>query len=243
MENYNIIGVFFSVEKPIFIPYYISDKLFIIEIAWQYKFWFPILSKKRKNKFIPLPWKFGKIILWRISKIDEYVAYFENSDLNFAKEIQDFDPNPLFYNHLLSVQLGPTFLKSAISKEEENGSHHPSDQELDRNSEEIEIVIITIEHNKERGRPSNEKSVQSPVVSRRSALPKANPQPRTSHARKIHSTNSGDDEDRNPPKANQQNPQKLKAKIKRTSSQQEGDETHAQKDDLLLDGMDLDVDI
>jgi hypothetical protein len=32
-------------------------------------------------------------------------------------------------------------------------------------------------------------------------------------------------------------------KRKRTSSQQEGDETHAQENDLLLDKMDLDVDI
>jgi hypothetical protein len=74
-------------------------------------------------------------------------------------------------------------------------------------------------------------------------LPKENPQPGTSHARKIQSTNSGDDEDRNPPKGNLENPHKLKVKIKRTSSQQEGDETHAQEDDLLLDNMDLDVDI
>jgi hypothetical protein len=33
MEDYNIIRVFCSIEKPIFLPYYISDKLFVIEIA------------------------------------------------------------------------------------------------------------------------------------------------------------------------------------------------------------------
>jgi hypothetical protein len=49
MENYNIIKVFCSIEKPIFLPYYISEKLFVIEISQQYNFWFHILSKKRKN--------------------------------------------------------------------------------------------------------------------------------------------------------------------------------------------------
>jgi hypothetical protein len=44
-----------------------------------------------------------------ISKIDEYAAYFENSDLKFAEEIKGFDPNHIFYNHLLSFGLGPTF--------------------------------------------------------------------------------------------------------------------------------------
>jgi hypothetical protein len=59
----------------------------------------------------------------------------------------------------------------------------------------------------------------------------------------MHSNNSGDDEERNPPKGNLENPHKLKVKRKRTNSQQEGDETHAPEDDLLLDNMDLDVDI
>jgi hypothetical protein len=111
------------------------------------------------------------------------------------------------------------------------------------NSEDIEIVISTTECHKERGRPSNDKNFQSPTISRRSALPKENPQPGTSHTRKIQSNNSRDDEERNPPKGNLENPHKLKVKRKRTNSQQEGDETHAQEDDLLLDNMDLDVDI
>jgi hypothetical protein len=40
-----------------------------------------------------------------------------------------------------------------------------------------------------------------------------------------------------------ENPHKLKIKRKRTNSQQEGEETHAPENDLLLDNMDLDVDI
>jgi hypothetical protein len=33
MEDYNVIGVFSSIEKTIFLPYYISHKSFFIEIA------------------------------------------------------------------------------------------------------------------------------------------------------------------------------------------------------------------
>jgi hypothetical protein len=59
----------------------------------------------------------------------------------------------------------------------------------------------------------------------------------------MHSNNLGDDEERNPPKGNMENPHKLKVKRKMPNSQQEGDETHAPEYDFLLDNMDLDVDI
>ena len=74
-------------------------------------------------------------------------------------------------------------------------------------------------HHKERGRALNDKSAQSPVVSRRSAFPKENPQQGTSDVRKIQSINSKDDEDRNTPKGKLENPHKMKVKRKRTSSQ------------------------
>ena len=63
MEDYNIIRVFYSIEEPIFIPYYLSDKFLIIEIARQYRFWFHTFSEKRKKQFIPLLWKVGEILL------------------------------------------------------------------------------------------------------------------------------------------------------------------------------------
>jgi len=56
MEDYNVIRVFFSIEKTIFLRYYISDKLFIFEIARKYKLWFHTFSEKRKKQFIPFPW-------------------------------------------------------------------------------------------------------------------------------------------------------------------------------------------
>jgi hypothetical protein len=40
MNDYNIIMVFCSHEKTIFLPYYVSNKLFVIEVERQYIFWF-----------------------------------------------------------------------------------------------------------------------------------------------------------------------------------------------------------
>jgi len=57
IDDYNIIRIFCSLEKPIFLPYYVPDKLFIIEVVREYKFWFHNFYEKRKNYFIPLPWK------------------------------------------------------------------------------------------------------------------------------------------------------------------------------------------
>jgi hypothetical protein len=77
MDNYNIIRILFSHEKLIYLPYYVSDKLFIIKVARQYKFWFQYFYERRKKLFIPLPWRVGEILLRGISKIDEYDSYFD----------------------------------------------------------------------------------------------------------------------------------------------------------------------
>jgi hypothetical protein len=70
----------------------------------------PRLSEKRKKQFIPLPWKVGEVLLWEISKIDEYVVYVKNSDLKSIEESKGLNLNHLFYNHFLSVGLNPALL-------------------------------------------------------------------------------------------------------------------------------------
>jgi hypothetical protein len=75
MENYNVIRIFGSRESPFFLPWYISEKMFIIEVARQYRLWLHFFHEKRKRKFIPLPWKVGEIMLRGIAKIDDYSTY------------------------------------------------------------------------------------------------------------------------------------------------------------------------
>jgi hypothetical protein len=55
MDNYNIIRILCSHENPIFLPYYVLDELFIIEVVRNYTFWFHAFYERRKKQFIPLP--------------------------------------------------------------------------------------------------------------------------------------------------------------------------------------------
>jgi len=75
---------------------------------------------------------------------------------------------------LISVGLSPALINSCVIEEEENDNHNPNNQEVDKDSSDIENVITTTEHHNERGKPSNENNYQSPVVSRRNSLPKTN---------------------------------------------------------------------
>jgi hypothetical protein len=243
MDDYNIIRIFCSHEKPLFLPYYVPDKLFIIEVARQYKFWFHVFYEKRKKQFIPLPWKVGEILLRGIAKIDEFASYFDQYNLKFAEEIKGFDPNHLFYNHMISVGISPALVNTLIFGEEEGDSHDPPIQGIKKNYGDIETIVSTTKHYKQRGRSSGERNAQSPIVSHRSVLPKINSQSTTTQQRKSSNNNSGDDGEKNPPQGNLENPHKLKVKRKRTNSQQEGEEQNIPENNISLEDMDLDVDI
>jgi hypothetical protein len=71
-------------KNTFFLPYYVRDRFFVIEVARQYKFRFHVFYEKGKKQFIPLPWKFGEIILRGIAKIDEFASYLNQYSLRFA---------------------------------------------------------------------------------------------------------------------------------------------------------------
>jgi hypothetical protein len=58
MENHSLIRIFCAKENPSFLPYYVSDKLFITEVAKHYNLWLHLFHEKRK-KHMPLPCKIG----------------------------------------------------------------------------------------------------------------------------------------------------------------------------------------
>jgi hypothetical protein len=104
MENHSIIRIFCSKENPSFLPYYVSDKLFITEVARKYNFWLHFFHEKRKKiKIIPLPWKIGEFVLRNINKIDEFAGHFNNVSLKYAKKIKGFDPRKTFVEHMQSM--------------------------------------------------------------------------------------------------------------------------------------------
>jgi hypothetical protein len=72
-EDYNIIRIYCSHVAPTYLPFYVSDKMFIIEVCRQYRFWVNFFAQRKKKQFIQLPWKVGEIMVKNASKIDEFV--------------------------------------------------------------------------------------------------------------------------------------------------------------------------
>jgi hypothetical protein len=53
MENHSVIRIFCSKENPYFLPYHVSENLFIEEVARKYNFWLHFFMKKGKNMLFP----------------------------------------------------------------------------------------------------------------------------------------------------------------------------------------------
>jgi len=49
MENFSSIKLYYSQEKPSYLSYYVSDKIFVVQICKQYKFWAHIFNEKGKK--------------------------------------------------------------------------------------------------------------------------------------------------------------------------------------------------
>jgi hypothetical protein len=49
LDNYTVIRIFGSKEKPALLPCHITDIMFVAEVARQYNYWLHILQKKRKK--------------------------------------------------------------------------------------------------------------------------------------------------------------------------------------------------
>jgi hypothetical protein len=118
MDDFSIIRLYCSHEKPSLLPFYVSDRLFIVEVCKQYKFWAHFFNEKRKKQFIPLPWKIGEITMKSISHLDETSTHFDLFNLKQANEIKGFDPNQLFMTHMTSVGYNMAFSKTFYLEKE-----------------------------------------------------------------------------------------------------------------------------
>jgi hypothetical protein len=116
MENHSVIKIFYSKEDPSFLPYHVSEKLFIIEVARQYNFWLHFFHEKRKKQFISLSWKIGDFIFRIINKIDTFSSDFNNVSLKYAENIKGFDPNNIFVEHMLSVGFSNSFIHTTLNE-------------------------------------------------------------------------------------------------------------------------------
>jgi hypothetical protein len=114
MENFSVIRLYLSREKPSYFPYYVSDKIFVVEICKQYKFWAHFFNEKRKRQFIPLPWKIGEIMVKIITHINEISIQFDQFNLKKGNEVKGFDPSQLFMKHMTYVGYNVSFSNTFI---------------------------------------------------------------------------------------------------------------------------------
>jgi hypothetical protein len=117
MENHSAIEIFFSKENPSFLPYHVSNKMFITEVERQYNLWLHFFHEKWKKQFIPLPWKIVDFIFKNIKKIDEFVNHFHNVNLKYVEKIKGFDPNRIPVEHMSEIGFSNSFIHTIMSEE------------------------------------------------------------------------------------------------------------------------------
>jgi hypothetical protein len=111
-ENYSIIKVNFSREAPICLPFYVSDKIIVIEVCR--RFWEHFFYERKKNQFISLPWKIGEITLKNASKIDEYAIEFYKYNFKMENQIKGFKPDQFFMNHMTSISFSVSYANTYL---------------------------------------------------------------------------------------------------------------------------------
>jgi hypothetical protein len=213
--------------------------MFITEVARQYNLWLHIFHEKRKNQFIPFPWKIGDFVFININKIDEFANHFHNLNLKYAEKIKGFEPNKFFVEHILAVGFNNSFVHTVLSEEEDNNLGAPT-----HNAGDLELILNTNEFYKKKGKGPNEKSVQSPTVTPKNTKSRRN-SPVAHPSRKVTNNSSGGRGDKNPPPGKIESSHKLPLRKKRENLVQEEKHQCIESDinRFSLEDMDLEVEI
>jgi hypothetical protein len=193
MDNYSVIRIFGSKEKPALLPCHITNIMFVIEIIRQHNYWFHLFHEKRKKLFIPMPWKLGDFVLRNINKIDEFTAHFNNLNLRYVEILRWFDPNKLFLEHLLTLGLDNSFFQKHLSENKDTG-----DNALASDADDLDTLQSTTELYKQQGKGPCEKSVQSTNNTPKS-MTSQSISPMAHHNKKATQNSSNEGGDNNPP--------------------------------------------
>jgi hypothetical protein len=137
-----------------------------------------------EKQCIPLPWKIGDFIFKNTNKFDEFVNHFHNVNLKYVENINGFDPNKIFMEHMLSVGFNNSFIHIILSEEEENNLGAPS-----HNVGDLETVLSTNEFYTQKGKGPSEKSIRSSIVTPKTTTSRIN-SPTTHSTRKFTNNSS-----------------------------------------------------
>jgi hypothetical protein len=239
MENCNVIRIFGSKENPSFLMCHISEKMFVVEIARSYNYWLHFFHEKRKNQFIPLPWKVRDFIFRNMNKIDEFVGHFYSLNLKYVEKVKGFDPNGIFVEHLLDIGFNNSFINTILNEDGDNSSDTPA-----HDTDNLETIINTNESYKQRGKGLGEKKFQSLTVRIKSTTSWSSA-PMAYQSKKVTHNYSGRGGVKNPPSRKIGSSHKLPLRKKRKSIVQEEEGPRGENDihNLSLEDMELKIDI
>jgi hypothetical protein len=111
---------------------------------------------KKKNQFIPLPWKVGEFVLKNVNKIDEFAVHSSISNLEYAKIIRGFDPYNIFRQHLQTLGLGDWFFKKHLPENRDSADNAPASDANDLDAVQSYTKLYT-----QQGKGPTDKSIQS----------------------------------------------------------------------------------
>jgi hypothetical protein len=215
MENYNVITIFGSKENPSFLTCHISEKMFVAEITMQYTYWLHFFHEKRKNKFIPLPWKVEDFVFRNLNNIEEFMGHFHKLNLKYVEKVKGFEPSGIFEEHLLAIGFNNSFIYTILNEDGDNASNTPVCDTGD-----LETILNTNESYKQRGKGPGEKSSQSPTITPKSTTSRSNA-PMTYPSKKVTHSSSRGGGDKNPPSRKIESSHKLHLRKKRKNIVQE----------------------
>jgi hypothetical protein len=239
MENHNVISIFGAKENPSFLPWHISNIMFITEVSRQYNFSLHFFHEKQKKQFIPLPWEIGDFVFRNMKTINEFENHFHNLILKYGERIKGFEPNIIFVEHMLAVRFINSFILTILGEEEDNNLGAPT-----LNTGDLETILNTNIFYKHKGKSPNEKSSQSSTITPKtttswSSAPVAHP------SRKVINNSLGGRGDKNPPLGKIESSHKLPLRKKRKNIVREEEENRAESDinNFSLEDMELEADI
>jgi hypothetical protein len=151
-KEFIVIRLFGGKENPFLLPFYVSDKLFIIYMRKQYKTWANFFHDKRKKQFIPLQWKIGNFTVKHITHLSELVGHHEQLGLKQAKLVKGFDRHNKFTPHMEFVGYSSHFIK--IEQFQEGGRDNLDLHEIDayQVSNDIGEINCTNEVHRQHGK-------------------------------------------------------------------------------------------
>jgi hypothetical protein len=159
--------------------------MFVTEIARKYNYWLHFFHEKRKNQFIPLPWKVGDFIFRNMNKIDEFAGHFRGLNLRYVERVKGFDPSGIFVEHLLAIGFSNSFINAILNEDRDNDSGTPA-----HDTGDLETILNTNELYKQKGKGPGEKSAQSPTVTPKSTTSRSSA-PTTHQIKKVTHSSSG----------------------------------------------------